>query len=76
MSEKSENNAKRKQLSTRAYEPGEMHAAANQAQRAFELEVAAARALDAVRRLELAPPPPQARPNLGGRRGTDSDLER
>ncbi|MGO9788585.1 MAG: hypothetical protein ACLP8S_03360 [Solirubrobacteraceae bacterium] len=56
---------------------GEMHAAANDAQRAFELEVAAAAAgaLDAVRRLEVAPSPPQARPNLGGR-GTDSDLER
>jgi hypothetical protein len=55
---------------------GEMHAAANQAQRAFELEVAAAAQIDAVRRLEVAQSPPRARPNLDGPRGADSDLER
>ncbi len=53
---------------------GEMHAAANEAQRAFELEVAAARQLDAVRRLEQ--PPPRARPNLNGPHSPDSNLER
>jgi hypothetical protein len=55
---------------------GEMHAAANEAQRAFELEIAAARQLDAVRGLQGRPAPPQVRPNLDGPRGTDSDLER
>ncbi len=55
---------------------GEMHAAANEAQRAFELEVAANRQIEAVGRLELAPSPPQARPNLDGPRGPDADLER
>jgi hypothetical protein len=53
-----------------------MHAAANEAQRAFELEVAAARQIDAVRRLQLQQRPPQARPSLDGPRNADPDLER
>jgi hypothetical protein len=55
---------------------GEMHAAANEAQRAFELEVAAARQIDAVRRLQLQQRPPQARPSVDGPRNPDRDLER
>jgi hypothetical protein len=54
---------------------GEMHAAANETQRAFELEVTAARQIDAVRRLGLLQPPPQARPNLEAS-DRDPNLER
>ena len=43
---------------------GNMHAAANEAHRAFELEVVAAGQIDAVRRLRPSQSPPQARPNL------------
>jgi hypothetical protein len=55
---------------------GEMHVAANESQRAFEHEVAAAQQLDAVRRLEARQAPPRARRNLDGPLGRDSDLER
>ena len=54
---------------------GEMHAAANEAQRAFELEVAAGRQIDAVHRHGATQPPPQARPNIEGP-DVDPNLER
>ena len=41
-----------------------------------DFEVAAARQVDAVRRLEVQPAIPEARPNLDGPRGPGSHLKR
>jgi hypothetical protein len=55
---------------------GEMHAAANETQRAFELEVAALRQVNAVRCFRPPQRPPHSRPGSEGPRDADPDLER